>query len=139
MESVAAEGRKIENLSLEKKKILIVEDQILSSAPLVSIVKLSNCEHDIAVNGEEACYKLRKERYDLLILDWFMPYKNGSETMIDAGKFLSYDLPFILYTGTMPQKVNLPHVEQLKLVDFWEKPVAWRNIFKRFDSIIHRI
>ena len=122
-----------------KGTILIVEDQILSTVPLVSIAKLNGFDTDIAVNGAEACSKLLDRRYELLILDWYMPLKNGAETMKMAGEIIDYSLPFILYTGVKPDSIDLPHIEALQLVDYWEKPISWGGILKRFDSLSHRI
>lgn len=135
----AAMNMGTEVITKTKGTILIVEDQILSTVPLVSIAKLNGFETDIAVNGAEACHMLKNHRYDLLILDWFMPYKNGSETMKTAGKIIDYSLPFILYTGVKPEAIDLPHIEALQLVDYWEKPISWGGILKRFDSLSNRI
>ncbi len=59
------------------KKILIAEDE----KPLANALKLKlsaqGYEIDLAYNGEEAIDKLKKSKYDLLVLDLVMPVVDG--------------------------------------------------------------
>jgi signal transduction histidine kinase len=64
--------------ALKKRRILIAEDDPDCMSAISDILKV---EHDVTavVNGQEAVQRLKKEDYDLLIVDCRMPGLNGVE------------------------------------------------------------
>jgi len=104
-----------------KKKILIVDDDQSSCEVFSALLAASGYETDIAHDGEDALFKLEKNRYDLVISDIFMPKLNGIELLKKVKETLPGE-KVIMVTGQGTQKLR---EESLKggAVTFLEKPL----------------
>ncbi len=90
---------------MEKKKILVVDDDINQGLLYEQELTDDGYEVDVAISGEQALELVKSDSYDLVILDIGMPYMDGLETL---GKMLSMDnrLPVILNTAYPSYKDN---------------------------------
>jgi DNA-binding NtrC family response regulator len=83
---------------MDTKKILIIDDE----RDICEIMKL-NLERagefavDVAYCGEEGLEMAKKNRYDLVITDFYMPGMDGGE-VLDAVKEMSPGLPVLLFS-----------------------------------------
>ncbi len=68
---------------ISKKKILVMEDERPLTAALEIKLKEAGFSVDIAYDGEEGMGKLRQSKYDLLLLDFIMPKKDGFVVLRD--------------------------------------------------------
>lgn len=63
----------------ESKKILVVEDDLVTQRMLSARLEITGYDVITASDGEEALNKARKENPDLLILDLMLPKMTGYE------------------------------------------------------------
>jgi len=63
------------------KKILVVEDDLPTVDALAFKLNQRGISASTAINGEEAIERLKREKYDLVILDILLPKKNGFEVI----------------------------------------------------------
>jgi DNA-binding response OmpR family regulator len=61
----------------EKKKVLLVEDDLNFGSILRDFLEINNYEVVLARNGVEASEKFSKGVFDICLLDVMMPYKDG--------------------------------------------------------------
>jgi len=83
-------------------KILLVEDNDINRLYASTILKKWDCICDEAVNGEIALELLRKNDYDLVLMDVHMPVMDGLEaTRIIRKSFVppKKDIPIIAFTA----------------------------------------
>ena len=73
-------GNALGNITM-MKKILIVEDDQPTIEAMAFILNKRSIRADTALNGEEAIERLKKEKYDLVLLDLLLPKKNGFEVI----------------------------------------------------------
>lgn len=66
---------------MENKKILIVEDDLPTIDALAFKLNQKGVLASTALNGEEAIERLKREKYDLVLLDLLLPKKNGFEVI----------------------------------------------------------
>ena len=73
---------------MEKKKILIVDDDLMCRKALTNFAKKHQIEAELAGSGKEAIEKIKASpsAYFLIIIDLFMPDINGYETAIELKK-----------------------------------------------------
>ena len=90
---------------MEKKKILIVDDEVNQGLLYEQELTDEGYDVDVANSGEKALNMVKEKTYDLVVLDIGMPYMDGLETL---GKMLSMDnrLPVILNTAYPSYKDN---------------------------------
>lgn len=82
------------------KKILLVDDHSIVRQGLKNLIEL---ETDLEVAGEassgvEALNLVRKNSFDIIVLDISMPDKNGVDTLHDL-QHISPDLPVLILSG----------------------------------------
>ena len=90
---------------MEKKKILVVDDEVNQGLLYEQELTDEGYEVDVANSGQRALALVKEKNYDLVVLDIGMPYMDGLETL---GKMLSMDnrLPVILNTAYPSYKDN---------------------------------
>jgi signal transduction histidine kinase len=106
-------ARKRINVEPSGYSILVVDDQ---EETLVSSKLLLEREgHRVltAVGGREALSLINEERFDLIVVDYFMPQMNGEE-LVRAIRKIDADVQIILQTGYSGEK---PPRQMLRLLD----------------------
>jgi DNA-binding response OmpR family regulator len=90
---------------MEKKKILVVDDEINQGLLYEQELTEEGYLVDVANSGEKAIQMIKEKKYDVVILDIGMPNMDGLETL---GKMLSMDnkLQVILNTAYPSYKDN---------------------------------
>jgi DNA-binding response OmpR family regulator len=74
-------------------KVLIAEDDPLTSKAIEHRLRLDNFEIHTAFNGNRAIEMLKKEEYDLLLVDIHMPFKGGLEVIDFVRNELNKTMP----------------------------------------------
>ena len=86
---------------MEKKRILIVDDEKQIINLLVASLENFNCKIHFAANGVEAYNQIKLKPFDLIITDYNMPKMNGLE-LTRKIKSIKPSLPILVVTGDGP-------------------------------------
>lgn len=103
---------------MEKKKILIVEDDNFVAE--VYLAKLSEMGYEtvLAQNGEEGLAELKKGKIDLILLDILMPIMNGIEMLEEVKKNEEWkNIPVILLTN-IGEKESIQKVREMGVKNY---------------------
>ena len=68
------------------QRVLLVEDSLELLNYIAEVVSSAGFEVSCATDGEEAVSALQRNRCDLVILDLFMPKKDGFQTLAEIAK-----------------------------------------------------
>jgi DNA-binding NtrC family response regulator len=111
---------------MEKKVILIVEDDPTVGESLRLLLKKKGYTISLAPNGKDALHLFRQGHIDLVITDLVMPKMNGIE-LLEAVKSLRPETEVIVISaqGTIEEAVQ---AMKLGAFDFIEKPINPRVI-----------
>lgn len=103
--------------------VLIVDDEAAIRESLETLLELEGYEVDTASDGAEGLARLAERPYDLVLLDFAMPERNGIEVLQDIRERDS-ELAVIMITayGTVENAVN---AMQAGATNFIQKP--WDN------------
>jgi len=114
-------GRGDETSSMSS--VLIVDDEAAIRESLQTLLELEGYDVDIASDGEEGLTKLADRPYDLVLLDFAMPDRNGIEVLREIRE-RDAELAVIMITayGTVENAVN---AMQAGATNFIQKP--WDN------------
>ncbi|MFH1692511.1 MAG: response regulator [Candidatus Omnitrophota bacterium] len=110
-------------MALEKKKILVVDDEV----DIVEILQSRLKEHDYdvvcAFDGEEALLKTRQEKPDLVILDIMLPKMDGYEVCsIIRSEEAVKNIPIVMLTACSRMD-NIKKGMDLGAVSYVAKPL----------------
>lgn len=79
-------------------KILIIEDELMTATTVKEALELNGINADIAEDGMKGLDLIKKNDYDLILLDLKMPKLNGEEVLKEIRKIRPYVF-VIVYTN----------------------------------------
>jgi DNA-binding response OmpR family regulator len=118
-------------------KILIAEDEKPIANSLKKNLLLEGFEASIAGDGEATLNELQNTHYDLLLLDWRMPKKNGYEVCLELRQS-GNNIPIILLTA-LNDVSNKVAALNAGADDYITKPFSIEEVKARIDSVLRRI
>jgi two-component system nitrogen regulation response regulator NtrX len=105
-----------------RETILVVDDEAGVRATLTGILRDEGYAAEAVASGEECLTALEKERWDLLLLDVWLPGIDGIETLSRV-KTLDPELPVVLISGHGTIETAVRAV-RMGAQDFVEKPLS---------------
>jgi DNA-binding response OmpR family regulator len=117
-------------------KLLIVEDD----ENILSFLKRGFSEDgyivESATDGEEGEYFASHTTYDVIILDWMLPYKNGIE-IIKSLRKRNITTPIIMLSAKSETKDKISGLE-CGADDYLSKPFSYEELRARVDALYRR-
>lgn len=110
-------------------RILIVEDDLKLGALLEQGLREEGFESDWVTDGENAVTRVLASEYDLLLLDYMLPKKNGREVAAElrrAGK----RLPILMLTARDTAE-DLQEAARAGVSDLMGKPFRFAELVDR--------
>ena len=122
---------------MEKKKILVVDDNPEMIKVIIKILELNNeflIYHALSV--DYALSIALKKIPDLVISDWEMPHKDGMALINEFGEHaLLAEIPIIIVTGVLTKVEHLDLALNTGAIDFLRKPIESLELVARIRSI----
>lgn len=103
----------------QNKKILVVEDERPMAHALELKLTKSNFNVRTVFNGEEAIDAVKKEKFDLILLDLMLPQKDGFSVLKDL-KLTGNQAPVIVSTN-LSQQEDIARAKELGAVGYFVK------------------
>jgi DNA-binding SARP family transcriptional activator len=116
--------------------ILLVEDDLVSSAMVEGLLDEAGYEVMTVTDGASALIEIGRRQFDLLLLDINVPTLNGLqffEVMIQKG----YETPAVFVTSSSAPEVEARSLE-LGAADFLRKPIRRETLLPRIRAILQR-
>lgn len=128
-----------ENNNKTPLHILVVEDNKLNQMVMRKILSsTSHVSFAIANNGQEAIDELKKDVYDLVLMDLQMPIMDGYEAtqIIRSGELGNAinSIPIIAVTADAMQETR-KRVLDLGMNDYMTKPISKKSLFEKIYAL----
>jgi two-component system, OmpR family, response regulator len=121
---------------MEKKSILLVEDDPNFGSVLRDYLGMNDFEVTLAKNGMEGFEKYKKGNFDLCILDVMMPYKDGY-TLAREIRERNQEVPIVFLTAkTMKEDVLKGY--KVGADDYLNKPFDSEVLLMKIRAIMQR-
>ena len=117
-------------------RILLVDDETELSDPLSRILLQEGYYVDVADNGAVGMELALQNQYDLLILDWMLPYKSGLEICREVRSHsLTTPVLFLTAKDTIDDRVD---GLDAGADDYLVKPFELRELLARVRALLRR-
>jgi DNA-binding response OmpR family regulator len=121
-------------------KVLIIEDDIDTEEFLKKRLEEKCFAVDVANSGEAGMRKIRANSYDVILLDYALPNKNGFE-IIQETRTLQEDgkknIPIIMISVTH-ELMNKVAALEYGADDYLPKPFFFAELFARIQAVLRR-
>jgi len=111
-------------------KILVVEDIALNQLLMKTLLDDFGFEHDLASNGKLAIEKLKKNSYDVILMDLQMPEMNGFEATEYIRKKMHSTIPIIAITADVTT-ADLEKCKEFGMDDYLAKPIDEKLLYRK--------
>ena len=118
-----------------KKKIVIVEDNVMLNRILEYRLKNDGYEVGVYVNGEDAIAYMIENSFDLLITDLYMPLMNGMEVIQSVRDKISKSVPIVVISAAHEEEL-INRVFKLGADDFIVKPFRAGELSVRVKRLL---
>ncbi len=118
------------------RRLLLVEDEIIIAEPIIRGLRESGYDVDLAENGEEGELMALSEYYDLLIVDWRLPGKNGLE-LINTLRASGLGTPILMLTALGEVEHRVTGLDA-GADDYLSKPVSFEELLARIRALLRR-
>ena len=123
-----------------KQRILLVEDDQFLSVLLKNRLAKENYDVTLAQDGNSALDFLRKNQYDVVLLDLILPGKSGFEVMEEIReepKWLVESSPIIVISN-LGQESDIARSKELGAADYFVKArTSIDDLMKKVAKVIH--
>jgi len=124
MESPELLWQELSEMTKQKKRILIIEDDSTMRTALAMMLEAENCEVNETESGEKALSLMEKNGFDLIVTDLFL---NGT-TGLDIFKAFHKKVPVLIITGFSDADLA-KKAQQIARDAYLEKPFT-SEVFK---------
>ena len=122
-------------MSINKKRILVVDDEPKIVDVVKSYLEKSGYTVSEAYTGKEAYEKFEKENPSLIILDWMLPDITGEKICRTLRQKSS--IPIIMLTAKVEEE-SILHGFDFGADDYVTKPFSPRQLVARVEAILRR-
>ena len=119
------------------KKILIIDDEIDIRESIKMLIEVIGFETKTTDDGNKAINMLKKEKFDLVLLDMLMPKISGIKTLEKIrkdSKIKNQKVAFLTVVGLNQAGKNV--VKKLNPVGYIEKPIDNDEFKKKITKIL---
>jgi len=119
------------------KRVLIVDDEPDIRTSVRQAVESMGFEAKVAKNAKEGLGLLRKEKFDLALLDIFMPKMSGRDMLEEIRKDPKIEKQRVAFlTVANLSEAGQGIVKSLKPVEYFQKPIELDDFAKRLRNLL---
>ena len=122
---------------MSKKTVMVVDDESAICKVVEDILAPEGYKVISAFSGGEALQKLKKEKPDGILIDFFMPGMSGRELCekIRTDAKLKH-LKILFITAASFSASGMKEFEKLNVLDYIKKPFDYKDLIHRVKNII---
>ena len=124
------------SVDYSSKSILVVDDNELNLKVANRALSDLNVKIDESLSGKDAIEKVKKNKYDVILLDIMMPEMNGEETLKELKKIKGFNTPVVALTADALTGAKEKYLEE-GFDEYIAKPFTRDQIKEKLDKIFN--
>lgn len=122
----------------KEKQILVIDDDESICLYLKALFEREGFQVEIRNSGDEGVAFVKKQKVDLIVLDWMMPVLSGFEVLKLLQTDEHRDIPVIVITARVTDDSTAEMIRQeMNVVDFVAKPIKHDYLLGRMHQILN--
>ena len=117
-------------------RVLVVEDERKLAQVVASSLEAEHYDVVVAATGEDGCYRLNAEQFDLVVLDLMLPGRGGLE-ILQTLRQRRVDTPVLILTARDGIEDRVTGLD-LGADDYLVKPFALPELLARIRALLRR-
>lgn len=121
---------------MERKKILIVDDDAFILRPLEFLLKREGFETEVAEDGDACLLKMERFLPDLVCMDVMMPIRDGFSTCEEIRRRPKLAGTPVIFLSAKGQDADIARGQALGAIDFVAKPYSPTELLSRIRAAL---
>jgi CheY-like chemotaxis protein len=125
-------------------KALVIEDDPAAVTVLSTLLENLGVDVVTAEKVADGLDRVSKEKFDMIFLDWNLPYLTGRDFLIEADKLLSKTatqrsggpLQVTICSGNLEADLDIPPLKELKISGFWHKSTPFSSLLFSVENSV---
>ena len=113
--------------------ILVAEDNIINQKIVTNAFKSIGYSCDVVSNGLEVLSSLKRQHYDIILMDVQMPEMDGLQATREIIKLYGKDRPIIIAMTAGAYEKDRQECVEAGMDDFLTKPFDFENLYNKFS------
>jgi len=118
-------------------RIALVEDDQHQAELLKIWLEAEGHDCRFFLTGQDFMKEIRRESYDLLIIDWVLPDINGDKIVVWVRENLDWPIP-VLFVTQKDSEIDIIHALNIGADDYMVKPVSAAVLMARVEALARR-
>ncbi len=118
-----------------KVKILLAEDNPINQMVTIDILKVYNIEVELAENGQQAVDMMRKNKYDVILMDMQMPIMDGYQAMSEIRKEYSKSQVRMMALTAHVNEGEIKKCKSFGADDYLSKPYKPEDLYSKLVKL----
>ncbi len=130
-------GGQLEEGGVKPLSILLAEDNVVGQRVARGLLQRLGYRADLAANGLEVLQSVKRQRYDVVLMDIQMPEMDGLEATRRVRRELGSKAPWIIAMTAATLEADRARYQAAGMDDFVAKPVLiedMRSALERYPS-----
>ena len=124
-------------IDYSNKKVLVVDDNELNLKVANRALSDLDIKIEEVLTGKDAIEKVKKNKYDIILLDIMMPEMNGEETLVELKKIENFNTPVIALTADALTGAKDKYLSE-GFDGYIAKPFTRDQIKEKLDKILSK-
>lgn len=121
------------------KKIIIIDDSILNIKIIEKYLDNSYLELFSCTNSEEAIQLIKKVNPDLILMDLYMPNRNGFDLVKELKKEPKTSIIPVIFITSSQNSEDTKQAYELGIIDYIRKPIVKEELISKVHNYLFHI